>query len=158
MKYIIILCAFLSFSCIAQVEVKIHNCLWNEVEVSVQGQTKNKKSQIFFVGENFSGLTRVQKSFPFQQGKIVVKFSQTLQTIARLRIQITGQKEQVLFCPTQNPSAWGAFLYFQRHNNMFESWIIFFICVIVHRSDQNWRKRRFKTDRNMSGIHHSKTF
>jgi hypothetical protein len=104
MKYIMILCAFLSFSCIAQVEVKIHNCLWNEVEVSVQGQTKNKKSQIFFVGENFSGLTRVQKSFPFQQGKIVVKFSQTLQTIARLRIKITGQKEQILFCPIQNPS------------------------------------------------------
>jgi hypothetical protein len=81
-----------------------------------------------------------------------------LQTIARLRIKITGQKEQILFCPIQNPSVWGAFLYFQRHNNMFEGWIIFFICVIVHRSDQNWRKRRFKTDRNMSRIHHSKTF
>jgi hypothetical protein len=100
MKYIIVLCAFLSFSCIAQVEVKIENCLWNEVQVSVQGKAKNKKSSISFVGEDFSGLTKVEKNFPFQQGKIVVKFSQTLQTIARLRIQITGQKEQILFCPT----------------------------------------------------------
>jgi hypothetical protein len=100
MKYIFFLCLFLSFSCVAQVEVKIQNCLWNEVQVSVQGQTNNKKPYISIVGEDFSGLTKVEKNFPFQQGRFVVKFSQTLQTIARLRIKISGQKEQVLFCPT----------------------------------------------------------